>query len=42
MFANKGMIALWASYSFTGPIFHTICLPALLEAQGSDFKSGPQ
>jgi hypothetical protein len=26
--------ALWSSYSFTGPISHTISLPVLLEAQG--------
>jgi len=29
---TKGIIALWASYSFTGPILHTVCLPTLWEA----------
>jgi hypothetical protein len=26
-------IALWASYSFTGPVFHSFPLPVLREAQ---------
>jgi hypothetical protein len=26
---TKGIIGLWASYSFTGPILHTVCLPTL-------------
>jgi hypothetical protein len=30
---TEGIIALWASYSFTGPIFHTISLHALREVQ---------
>jgi hypothetical protein len=36
---TKGIIALWVSYSFARPIFHTVSLPALLEAQGRDFKT---
>jgi hypothetical protein len=27
--STKGIVALWASYSFTGSVFHTIFLPAL-------------
>jgi hypothetical protein len=26
---TKGIIELWVAYSFTGPKFHTISLPAL-------------
>jgi hypothetical protein len=26
---TKGIIAIWPSYSITGPAFHTISLPAL-------------
>jgi hypothetical protein len=26
---TKGIIELWASYSFTGPVFHAVSLPAL-------------
>jgi hypothetical protein len=26
---TKGIIVLWPSFLFTGPIFHTISLPAL-------------
>jgi len=28
---TKVIVALWASYSLTGPIFHTTCLSALWE-----------
>jgi hypothetical protein len=36
----KRIIALWASYLFIEPVFHTIFLPALWEAQGRDFNAG--
>jgi hypothetical protein len=39
---TKEIIAHLASHSFTKPIFHTISLPILWEAQGRDLKSGPQ
>jgi hypothetical protein len=28
-YAGEGIIAIWASYSFAGPIFHNISFPAL-------------
>jgi hypothetical protein len=40
--STKGIIALWYSYSLTGPVLHTISLPAFWEVQGRNFKSGPQ
>jgi hypothetical protein len=32
---TEGIIALWALYPFTGPIFHTISIHVLQEAQSS-------
>jgi hypothetical protein len=36
---TKEIIALWASYSTTEPVFYAISLPALWEESGRDFKS---